>query len=77
MYGVIPAGGCTTRPRPITRYGPQMRLPVGGQTVIDRILTRLEGDDRSVNCHGTAEQVALADGLIGAHGRLPAGEPSR
>ena len=77
MYGVIPAGGCTTRLWPITRYCPQMRLPVGRQTAIDRILTRLEDDDRSADCHGTVEQVALADGLIGAHGRLPAGEPSR
>ena len=77
MYGVVLGSGCATRLWPTTGHRPQIVLPVGGQTTTERIFTRLEADDQNVDCHGTVEQVALADGLIGGYTRLPAGEPSR
>ncbi|MFC6836401.1 NDP-sugar synthase [Halomarina ordinaria] len=46
MYAVVLAGGYATRLWPITRHRPKMLLPVGETTVIDRILTELEADDR-------------------------------
>jgi glucose-1-phosphate thymidylyltransferase len=46
MEAVVLAGGYATRLWPITRHRPKMLLPVGEQTVIDRILGELEGDDR-------------------------------
>ncbi|MFC7155474.1 NDP-sugar synthase [Halomarina halobia] len=46
MYAVVLAGGYATRLWPITRHRPKMLLPVGDTTVIDRILTELEADDR-------------------------------
>ena len=46
MEAVVLAGGYATRLWPITRHRPKMLLPVGEQTVIDRILAELEGDDR-------------------------------
>ena len=46
MKAVVLAGGYATRLWPITRNRPKMLLPVGGTTVIDRILTELESDDR-------------------------------
>jgi len=46
MKAVVLAGGYATRLWPITRHRPKMLLPVGETTVIDRILTELEEDDR-------------------------------
>ena len=46
MQAVVLAGGYATRLWPITRHRPKMLLPVGEQTVIDRILAELEADDR-------------------------------
>jgi glucose-1-phosphate thymidylyltransferase len=46
MKAVVLAGGYATRLWPITRNRPKMLLPVGETTVIDRILTELDGDDR-------------------------------
>ncbi|MWG35224.1 sugar phosphate nucleotidyltransferase [Halomarina oriensis] len=46
MHAVVLAGGYATRLWPITRHRPKMLLPVGDSTVIDRILSDLETDDR-------------------------------
>jgi glucose-1-phosphate thymidylyltransferase len=46
MHAVVLAGGYATRLWPVTRNRPKMLLPVGDQTVIDRILGELESDDR-------------------------------
>jgi len=46
MEAIVLAGGYATRLWPITRHRPKMLLPVGDTTVIDRILTELESDDR-------------------------------
>jgi glucose-1-phosphate thymidylyltransferase len=46
MKAVVLAGGYATRLWPITRHRPKMLLPVGETTVIDRILSELERDDR-------------------------------
>lgn len=46
MDAVVLAGGYATRLWPITKHRPKMLLPVGESTVIDRIFTELESDDR-------------------------------
>ncbi|MEF8936703.1 MAG: NDP-sugar synthase [Halovenus sp.] len=46
MEAVVLAGGYATRLWPITKNRPKMLLPVGETTVIDRILTGLEEDER-------------------------------
>jgi glucose-1-phosphate thymidylyltransferase len=46
MHAVVLAGGYATRLWPVTKNRPKMLLPVGESTVIDRILTELENDDR-------------------------------
>ncbi len=46
MKAVVLAGGYATRLWPITRNRPKMLLPVGEQTVIDRILAELDADER-------------------------------
>ena len=46
MDAVVLAGGYATRLWPITRHRPKMVLPVGDTTVIDRVLSDLETDDR-------------------------------
>jgi glucose-1-phosphate thymidylyltransferase len=46
MHAVVLAGGYATRLWPVTCNRPKMFLPVGEQTVIDRILRELETDDR-------------------------------
>jgi glucose-1-phosphate thymidylyltransferase len=51
MEAVVLAGGYATRLWPITRHRPKMLLPVGEQTVIDRILAELEADDRVENVY--------------------------
>ncbi|MFB6142921.1 MAG: sugar phosphate nucleotidyltransferase [Halorientalis sp.] len=51
MEAVVLAGGYATRLWPITRHRPKMLLPVGETTVIDRILSDLEADDRIEAVH--------------------------
>ncbi|WP_332898368.1 NDP-sugar synthase [Haladaptatus sp. CMSO5] len=46
MQAVVLAGGYATRLWPITKHRPKMFLPVGEETVIDRIFEQLEADDR-------------------------------
>jgi len=46
MHAVVLAGGYATRLWPVTRNRPKMLLPVGEETVVDRILAGLETDDR-------------------------------
>ncbi|MDF9745649.1 NDP-sugar synthase [Natrinema salsiterrestre] len=46
MKAVVLAGGYATRMWPITKHRPKMFLPIGESTVIDRIFTELEADDR-------------------------------
>jgi glucose-1-phosphate thymidylyltransferase len=46
MDAIVLAGGYATRLWPITKPRPKMLLPVGETTVIDRILSSLEDDDR-------------------------------
>ncbi|MFB6117135.1 sugar phosphate nucleotidyltransferase [Halosegnis sp.] len=46
MKAVVLAGGYATRLWPITRHRPKMLLPVGDQTVIDRVFAELEADER-------------------------------
>ncbi|MFB6110653.1 MAG: sugar phosphate nucleotidyltransferase [Halodesulfurarchaeum sp.] len=46
MDAVVLAGGYATRLWPITRHRPKMFLPIGDETVIDRIFSSLEADDR-------------------------------
>ncbi|WP_247008095.1 sugar phosphate nucleotidyltransferase [Halorientalis litorea] len=46
MDAVVLAGGYATRLWPVTKHRPKMLLPVGETTVIDRILTALETDER-------------------------------
>lgn len=46
MHAVVLAGGYATRLWPVTKNRPKMLLPIGETTVIDRIPTELESDDR-------------------------------
>jgi len=46
MDAVVLAGGFATRLWPITKDRPKMFLPLAEETVIDRILSDLEADDR-------------------------------
>ena len=46
MFAIVLAGGYATRLWPITENRPKMLLPIGDTTVLDRILTDLETDDR-------------------------------
>ncbi len=46
MKAVVLAGGYATRLWPVTKHRPKMLLPVGETTVIDRIFSALEADDR-------------------------------
>jgi len=46
MKAVVLAGGYATRLWPVTRHRPKMLLPVDETTVIDRVLSGLEADDR-------------------------------
>ena len=46
MKAVVLAGGYATRLWPVTKNRPKMFLPVGEETVIDRIFEVLEADDR-------------------------------
>lgn len=46
MKCVVLAGGYATRLWPITRHRPKMLLPLGDGTVIDTVLSSIEGEDR-------------------------------
>jgi glucose-1-phosphate thymidylyltransferase len=46
MKAVVLAGGYATRLWPITKHRPKMLLPIGEETVIDRIFEALESDGR-------------------------------
>ncbi|MFB6295219.1 MAG: sugar phosphate nucleotidyltransferase [Halobacteriales archaeon] len=46
MDAVVLAGGYATRLWPITKHRPKMFLPVGDETVVDRVFADLEADDR-------------------------------
>ncbi|MDR5656835.1 NDP-sugar synthase [Halodesulfurarchaeum sp. HSR-GB] len=46
MDAVVLAGGYATRLWPITKHRPKMFLPIGSETVIDRIFAELEADER-------------------------------
>ncbi|MFB6085440.1 MAG: sugar phosphate nucleotidyltransferase [Halodesulfurarchaeum sp.] len=46
MDAVVLAGGYATRLWPITKHRPKMFLPIGEETVVDRIFSSLEADDR-------------------------------
>jgi glucose-1-phosphate thymidylyltransferase len=46
MDAIVLAGGYATRLWPITKHRPKMFLPVGDETVIDRVFAGLEDDDR-------------------------------
>lgn len=46
MDAVVLAGGYATRLWPITKHRPKMFLPIGDETVIDRVFAELEADDR-------------------------------
>ncbi|MFC6763671.1 sugar phosphate nucleotidyltransferase [Natrinema soli] len=46
MNAVVLAGGYATRMWPLTKERPKMFLPIGEETVIDRILAELETDAR-------------------------------
>jgi len=46
MDAIVLAGGYATRLWPITRNRPKMFLPVGNQTIIDRVLEQLEAEAR-------------------------------
>ncbi|KYH24892.1 bifunctional protein GlmU [Halalkalicoccus paucihalophilus] len=46
MKAIVLAGGYATRLWPITKHRPKMFLPMGDDTVIDRIFKALEDDER-------------------------------
>lgn len=46
MDAVVLAGGYATRLWPITKHRPKMFLPIGDETVIDRVFAELEADNR-------------------------------
>ncbi len=61
MEAVVLAGGYATRLWPLTRNRPKMLLPVGNTTVIDRILTELEKDDRINDVYLSTNQRFVSD----------------
>jgi len=61
MDAVVLAGGYATRLWPVTKHRPKMLLPVGETTVIDRILTELETDDRIENVYVSTNERFAAD----------------
>jgi glucose-1-phosphate thymidylyltransferase len=61
MDAVVLAGGYATRLWPITKHRPKMLLPVGETTVIDRILTELETDDRIEDVYVSTNERFAAD----------------
>ncbi|MFB6179985.1 MAG: sugar phosphate nucleotidyltransferase [Halorientalis sp.] len=61
MDAVVLAGGYATRLWPVTKHRPKMLLPVGETTVIDRILTALETDDRIETVYVSTNERFAAD----------------
>ena len=61
MDAVVLAGGYATRLWPITRHRPKMMLPVGETTVIDRVLSELESDERVENVYISTNERFAAD----------------
>ncbi|MFB6081894.1 MAG: sugar phosphate nucleotidyltransferase [Halanaeroarchaeum sp.] len=61
MDAVVLAGGYATRLWPITKHRPKMFLPVGESTVVDRIFTELEGDDRIDTVYVSTNERFAAD----------------
>jgi glucose-1-phosphate thymidylyltransferase len=61
MDAVVLAGGYATRLWPITRHRPKMMLPVGDTTVIDRVLSELESDDRVDDVYISTNERFAAD----------------
>ncbi|MFB6166217.1 MAG: sugar phosphate nucleotidyltransferase [Haloarculaceae archaeon] len=61
MEAVVLAGGYATRLWPVTKHRPKMLLPVGETTVIDRILTELEADDRIDDVYVSTNERFAAD----------------
>ncbi|MFD1587034.1 sugar phosphate nucleotidyltransferase [Halorientalis brevis] len=61
MDAVVLAGGYATRLWPVTKHRPKMLLPVGETTVIDRILTELETDDRIENVYVSTNERFAAE----------------
>ena len=61
MNAIVLAGGYATRLWPVTRNRPKMFLPVGEQTVIDRIFEALEADDRITEVYVSTNERFAAD----------------
>src|SRR6056297_1914099 len=61
MDAVVLAGGYATRLRPVTKHSRKMLLAVGETTVIDRILTELETDDRIENVYVSTNERFAAE----------------
>lgn len=61
MKAVVLAGGYATRLWPITKHRPKMFLPIGDSTVIDRIFTELEADDRIDEVYVSTNERFTAD----------------
>ncbi len=61
MDAVVLAGGYATRLWPITKHRPKMFLPIGDETVIDRIFSALEADDRVETVYVSTNERFAAD----------------
>ena len=61
MNAIVLAGGYATRLWPVTRNRPKMFLPVGEQTVIDRIFEALEANDRITEVYVSTNERFAAD----------------
>ncbi|WP_049922774.1 sugar phosphate nucleotidyltransferase [Halopiger djelfimassiliensis] len=61
MKAVVLAGGYATRMWPITKHRPKMFLPIGDSTVIDRIFSELEADDRIDEVYVSTNERFAAD----------------
>jgi glucose-1-phosphate thymidylyltransferase len=61
MKAVVLAGGYATRLWPVTKNRPKMLLPVGETTVIDRILSELDDDDRIDEVYVSTNERFAAD----------------
>ncbi|WP_229112873.1 sugar phosphate nucleotidyltransferase [Halapricum desulfuricans] len=61
MHAVVLAGGYATRLWPITKNRPKMFLPIGETTVVDRVLSDLEADDRIEDVYVSTNERFAAD----------------